>query len=504
MTQNTTSRRSFLKQGSACAAGVAASQLACAASTPAKERPNIIWVVAEDQSKHYGFNGERLVTTPHLDKLAAEGVQFTQAMVTAPVCSACRSALSTGMYQTSIGAHHHRSGRGAEKIQLPAHVIMIPQYFQEAGYYTTLGSIGHIVNPGENKRLGKSDYNFEWDESIIDSNEWSGRAEGQPFFAQIMISGGKARTSAAKDKKIPHVNPDNVTLPPYYPDHPVIKEDWAAYLDTFSQMDYQVGQLMERLTTEGILDNTVIFYITDHGVSHARGKQYVYDEGIMIPLVIYAPGRIEKAGTVRDDLVAHIDLAATSMYFAGIDIPDYLESRPLYGPDYKPRDYVVSARDRCDETVDRLRSVRTNDFKYIRNGFPKRPHLQPCVYKDEKDIYKALRQWQQEGKLNELQERLLFAPERATEELYDLKNDPWETLNIAEDKAQREALVKMRGMLDGWIQETGDNGQQPESMSMYDSDMEAYYQSIGRNKPERVPMIKKNVDMHKRWLAEGK
>ncbi|MGD8240606.1 MAG: sulfatase, partial [Armatimonadota bacterium] len=411
---STHSRRQFLAAAGALAAGVGSR-----ARGPGPKRPNIIWIITEDQSRHYGCYGEPLVNTPRIDRLADDGAKFTNAMVTCPVCSPSRSALITGMYQTTIGAHHHRSGRGTERIQLPDHVKLIPEYFQEAGYYTCLGHFGHVTGGAKRGGLGKSDYNFEWDQSVYDGNEWSGRSEGQPFFAQIMLGGGKSRGQARRSKDIPHVKPEDVVLPPYYPRHPVILEDWAAYLDTFSLMDHQVGRILERLEREGIVDDTVIFFLTDHGVSHARGKQFLYDEGIMVPLIVSAPGRIEP-GTVRDDPVAHIDMAAASLHFAGIPIPQHLEARPLFSPDHEPREYVVSARDRCDETYDRIRGVRTRGFKYIRNGYPLRPHLQPCVYKDEKPIYKALREWQTAGKLDAVQERLLFAPRRAEEELYDL------------------------------------------------------------------------------------
>lgn len=473
-----------------------------AVSIRADERPNIVWIVCEDQSRHYGCYGEPLVDTPAIDRLAAEGALFVNAAVTAPVCSPCRSALVTGMWQTSIGAHHHRSGRGAEKIHLPEHVRLIPEYFKEAGYYTCIGSLGQAVNPGRGG-LGKTDYNFQWDSAVYDAGEWSGRAEGQPFFAQIMLGGGKSRNSARRDKSIPHVNADDVVLPPYYPRHPVILEDWAAYLDTFTQMDRQVAQVLARLEKEGLAQNTVVFFMTDHGISHARGKQFCYDEGMMIPLIVWAPGRIEP-GTVRRDLALQIDLAATSMHFAGIPIPDYLESRPLFGPDFQPRDYLVCARDRCDETYDRIRAVRDERFKYIRNGYPQRPHLQPNVYKDEKSICKALREWHAAGKLDALQERILFSPQRAEEELYDLASDPWELNNLAGDPAYAAPLARMRQILDRWIEETGDRGQQVEPMAMYDSDMKVYLDNFRLNDPRRAAMIEANIALMKQWWSEGK
>jgi len=473
----------------------------------ARQLPNVLWIVVEDQSKHYGFNGEPLVKTPVLDKLCRDGVRFANASVTAPVCSTARSALITGMFQTSIGAHHHRSGRGELKIQKPDHVKLIPELFKKAGYYTCLGTIGHVagtINPKHKGRLGKSDYNFEWDPSVFDAGEWSGREKGQPFFAKICLSGGKARSQARASKGIPHVEASKVTLPPYYPRHPEVLEDWAAYLDTFSLMDKQVGQIVDRLKKEGEFENTVIFFITDHGVSHARGKQYCYDEGMMIPFFVHAPGRV-KGGTVRKDPVVHIDLAATSLYFARIDIPKYMEARTLFGPDAQARKFAVSARDRCDETYDRIRAVRTQRFKYIRNGYPERPHLQPCAYKDNKATYLAIRDWGKKGKLNELQQRLLLSPHRASEELYDLKTDPWELENLADDPKHAKTLLKMRKNLEQWIEETGDRGQEVESMKMYDSDMKIYMDGqASRGRQERADEIQANVDQMKKWWEEGK
>ncbi len=472
-----------------------------------KARPNILWLVVEDQSKHYGFNGEKLVHTPVLDELAANGVRFINASVTAPVCSTARSALITGMYQTSIGAHHHRSGRGVAKINIPSHIKLIPELFQEGGYYTCLGSSGHAsgtVSPKHKDRLGKSDYNFEWNPNFFDAPEWSGRNQGQPFFAKICLSGGKARPEARASKDIPHVDASKVALPPYYPRHPVVLEDWAAYLDTFSLMDFQVGQIIDRLKKEGEFENTIIFFITDHGVSHARGKQFCYDEGMMIPFFVHALNRV-KGGTVRKDPVLHIDLAATSLFFAGIEIPKHMEARTLFGPNFLKREFAVSARDRCDETYDRIRAVRSPEYKYIRNGYPARPHLQPCAYKDNKEIYVAIRDWGEKGKLNDLQQKLLLSPERAKEELYDLKNDPWELNNLADNPEHSKTLQKMRKALNQWIRETGDLGQNVESMKMYDSDMKVYLDGLAnRGRGDRLQEIKSNIAQMKKWWKEGK
>ena len=257
--------------------------------------------------------------------------------------------------------------------------------------------------------------------ALYDGPDWSGRKPGQPFFSQIQLRGGKLRNIPGWYDQVEAelndlVTADQVSLPPYYPDDSVFREDWAQYLNSVQYTDKEVERILQRLKKEELLDNTIIFFITDHGISQARGKQFVYDEGTKIPFVVWAPGRIES-GTTREELISHIDMAATSLSFAGIDIPEYMQAKPLFGPQAQPRDYVVSARDRCDETVDRIRSVRKGNYKYIRNFYPKRHYLQPCIYKDHKPFMKALRRLYSENKLNDVQS-LHLAETRPEEELY--------------------------------------------------------------------------------------
>ncbi|WP_417740554.1 sulfatase [Rosistilla oblonga] len=468
--------------------------------------PNIVWIIPDDMSAEFSCYGETAIETPNVDSLATAGVKFTNAYVTAPVCSTCRSAFITGMYQTSIGAHHHRSGRGTEKIELPDGVAMVPKLFQEAGYHTS------ITGWPMNGKLGKTDYNFQWDKSIYDSNDWGDRKPGQPFFAQIQTQGGKLRgkdargwekIATAAEKQLGSRTPTSaVALPPYYPNHPDIVRDWAAYLDSVRMTDAMVGEVIARLDAEGVRDNTLILFMTDHGISHARGKQFLYDEGLHVPLVIAGPGI--AAGTVREDLVEHIDIAALSLAAAGIPIPADMQARDILASDYQPRSAVFAARDRCDETVEHIRSVRTQDFKYIRNFLPNRPYLQPCAYKDAKQILIALRQWHAAGKLNAMQE-LLFRETRPPEELYNLKNDPHEIDNLADDPAFAQQLKSLRARLDQWMETTGDQGRQPESAAMYDSDMAVYLDTIQRRgTAEYLKTLQENIALMKRWAAEGK
>lgn len=473
----------------------------------AAERPNIVWIIVDDMSAHFSCYGETSIQTPNVDRLAAEGIRFSNAYVTAPVCSTCRSAFITGMYQTSIGAHHHRSGRGDKKITLPDHIRMIPELFQEAGYHTSITGW-----PNKGNRPGKTDYNFEWNADVYDGTDWSERKDGQPFFCQIQTPGGKRRGGTIEKarnfqqtcEKVLGSSTDvsQVTLPPYYPNDPVILQDWAAYLDTCRYTDHLVGEVVERLKKEGVYDNTVLLFMTDHGLSHARGKQFLYDEGIHVPLVIKGPN-LHPA--VRTDLVEHIDIGPLSLGLAGIQVPNHMEGRDILNSDYQPRSAVFSARDRCDETVEHLRSVRTHRFKYIRNYLPQRPLLQPCAYKDKKDILVALRNANSAGTLNELQQRLLFSPTRTEEELYDLQKDPNELNNLAGQQAYSKQLKTMRQQLADWEERTQDHGRMPEPVEIFDSDMKVYLNQLKkRSTPEHLKVVQDNIALMKKWAAEGK
>jgi len=468
-------------------------------------RPNIVWIIVDDMSANFSCYGERQIRTPHVDRLAQEGTRFSHAFVTAPVCSACRSALITGMYQTSIGAHQHRSGRGKLKIELPEGIRPIPELFQAAGYYTCIGSgLQTTAETGKKKAgngLGKTDYNFEWNPKMYDGPDWSGRAVDQPFFMQVQLAGGKLRggTDAAAQKLSDRaeqtfgaaVQPDAVALPPYYPRDPVLLRDWAAYLDTVRFTDEHVGQVIQRLEDEQLLENTLIIFMTDHGISHARGKQFLYDEGTHVPLVLRGPGI--PAGQVREDLVEHIDLAAISLAAAGISRPSSMHARDVLAADYSPREAIFAARDRCDETVERIRSVRTDQFLYVRNFYPLRPHLQPNAYKDGKSIIQTMRRLHAEKALPPLSEQLLFRPIRPAEELYEWKTDRWQIHNLADDPAHQTTLLELRQRLNQWMTETHDQG--PESEAMYDSDMAIY---VGRGNPE----VQRNIDLMKQWASE--
>jgi arylsulfatase A-like enzyme len=476
-------------------------------------RPNILWFVIDDMSANFSCYGEKAIETPNVDKLAAEGLLFSKAYATSPVCSTFRTALITGMYQNSIGAHHHRSGRGKHRIQLPDGVHPIPKIFQEAGYFTCIGSGLHNFDfrslPSKIGRKGKTDYNFDWDTKIYDSHDWSKRKGNQPFFMQVQLHGGKIRGASEKHYEILEKRMENqfelkptskdlIKLPPYYPNDSVFLRDWATYLDTVRITDWHVGKVIERLKKEGIHENTMIIFFTDHGISHARGKQFLYDEGTHIPLVIKGPG-VPK-GKKRHDLVEHIDIAALSLAIAGIKIPKKMEGQDILAKQHQPKKFVFAARDRCGEAADQIRSVRTEKFLYIKNFFPQRPHLMPSNYKDTKLIIRQLRDLHAKGKTNTLSNQLLFSSTRPQEELYLYNQDKWQTKNLVENQKYKKNLDELRKNLTQWILKTGDPG--PETLEVYILETEDQMSSTG-NKVSREN-YRKNSKIYRNWFKQGR
>jgi len=418
-------------------------------------RPNIVWIFVEDQNDWYGCYGDDTVATPNLDALAKRGVRFDRAYMPAGVCSATRSAIALGAMQTSLGVHNHRSSRQRvpeEVIHLPDGVKTVYQLMREAGYHVT-----------SNK--GKNDFNFMhklgelYDQLAggmgLHKNHWGDRPKDKPFFAQIQLKGGK--NSGKWDGK---VDSADVEVPPYYPDHPVIRREIAHHYGTIKQTDNEVGHIIAALKADGLLDNTVVFFWTDHGMRLYRHKQWLYEGGVRMPLIVAGPGI--KNGATRDDLVSGIDITVTTLGLAGVKPGAWMEGRDFFADDHTPREYVVSARDRCDYTIERVRAVTTKRYKYIRNFLTDRPFMQP-QYRDGRDYIEVPRQLYKEGKLNEVQ-AFWWSPTRVSEELYDLKNDPHEINNLARHPDHIDALSRHRKLLTGWIQQADDQGRYPESI----------------------------------------
>ena len=427
-----------------------------------EERPNILWIVLDDTGCDFSCYGNKLIKTPVVDSLAANGILFTQMHVTAPVSSAARSALVTGMYQTSMGAHQHRSSRGKVKIFLDEKKATIPQIFNDNGYYTA--NVGYDYN-------AKTDYNFVWNPGMYDTlfrieekswvSPWAFRSSNQPFFIQIQLQGGKNRTVS---KRYP-VNPALCKSAPYYPDDSLFYFDEASYHSSTLHADKLIGDIMKHLKEDGLIENTVVMILGDNGQDNYHDKQWLYDGGTHVPFIVYGPEKFIGKAARRDDLAIHIDMCASSLAMSGIPVPEYLEGFDLFSKTYQERDHIITARDRCDWTKDRIRAVRSKDFKYVRNYHPESSYMQ-SQYRDQWPMVIKAKELFAAGKLNAVQ-AAFFQPIRPAEEFYVLKNDPFETASQIDNPAYKEQVDNMRKHLDEWIKSSGDKGQVEETDESY-------------------------------------
>ena len=415
----------------------------------AADRPNILWISCEDISPSLGCYGDEYSTSPNIDGLAAQGVVFRRCFSHAGVCAVARSGLITGVYPVSIGSQHMRS-----RIVPPPNVRCFTEYLRAAGYYCTNRS--------------KTDYNFEppltaWDKSGRRSGDWSGRAEGQPFFSVINLTVSHESKIRAKFDRLVH-DPAKVSLPPYIPDTPAARRDRARYYDIITLMDRQVGQILAKLKADELAENTIVMFWGDHGEGLPRGKRWIYDSGIHVPLVVRWPGKIQP-GTSRDDLVCFLDFAPTVLSLAGVKPPAHMHGQVILGRHTAaPRQYLFAQRDRMDEAYDLIRAVRDRRYKYIRNLMPGRTRAQNIDYMNKMPTMIDMRRLNAAGKLDTVALRQYFEPTKPVEELYDLEKDPFEVDNLAEVSAHSATLKRMRGVLEGWQEEIGDQGLLPEAL----------------------------------------
>src|SRR5207247_1408689 len=264
----------------------------------------------------------------------------------------------------------------------------------------------------------------------------------QPFFDEVQFVEPHPVYWKPGQSLSYRIDPAKVELPSYYPDDPIVRKDWAGYLDTIDFLDTKVATVLKRLEEEGLAENTIIFFFGDNGRCHVRDKQWLYEGGLHIPLIIRWPGHL-KAGTVRDDLVSAIDISATSLKLAGVTLPEKMQGQVFLGSDAKPRKYIFGARDRCDETVDRIRSVRDERYKYIRNFMPERPYTQPNAYKERAYPALAVMKRLHDGRKLTLEQELFMAPQKPREELYDLNADPHELQNLAPRTKHADVLTRL-------------------------------------------------------------
>jgi len=422
-----------------------------------------VWISCEDISPRLGCYGDTTATTPNLDKLASEGVRFTHAFSCHGVCAPSRTGIITGHYPITLGANHMRS-----KAKLPSHIRPFPQYLREAGYYCSNDN--------------KTDYNFQWDQNATwDDTEkkahWKKRTNNdQPFFSVFnltMTHESKIWPRGWKEvvKGLPKSErhrPEAMIVPPLFPDTTPVHEDLARLADIITVMDLRVGQILKELDDAGLTENTIVIFWSDHGDGLPRCKRWPYDSGTRVPMIVRVPQKYKSlateapAGSTDDRLINLIDLGPTVLSLAGVAIPEGLAGRPFLGKSQTPdREFIYGARDRIDERFDMVRSVRSRDFRYVRNLMPWHPALQPIAYAEQNATLREWRRLLAEGNLEPKFTQWFESP-HADEELYDLNADPWALVNLAKDPAHAATLKGLSDECDRWQIECRDAHLLPE------------------------------------------
>jgi len=422
-----------------------------------ERRPNILWISTEDLSPHLGCYGDELAKTPNIDKLASQGIRYTNVFTTAAISAPCRAGIITGMYQTSIGCMHMRTTSYRRSVENPVQYTAVPphyvktftEYLRTNGYYCTNNS--------------KTDYQFAedpvpesiWDESSKNAHYKNRPDKNQPFFAVFNYTG--THESQNWDISDVKTDPNQIKVPPYYPDTEIVRRNLAKMYDNTARLDSVVGRLLNELEKEGLADNTIVFFWGDHGDGLPRAKRWLYDSGLNIPLIIRFPDK-RNAGSVNNDLISSIDFGPTVLSLSGVTVPVHMQGRPFLGSQKaEPRKYVFAARDRVDESYDMIRSVRSKEYLYIQNYYPNEPFHIWVPYLNRMPIMQEVMRLDAEGKLNAYQKKWM-ADSRPPEELYDVKADPFQLNNLAEIPKYKNVLDEMRKEQKQWREETKDMG----------------------------------------------
>jgi N-sulfoglucosamine sulfohydrolase len=427
-----------------------------AAAQSSEPLPNILWISCEDLSPHFDFYGDNSVATPNLTRLSKEGITYDNVFTTAGVCAPSRCAIITGVNQVTAGGHNMRTLLIPEKTGLPKSYSIVtpdgikafPEYLRAKGYYCTNNS--------------KTDYQFVapptvWDESS-EKATWRNRKKGQPFFAVVNFMVTHESQVWMRKNHPMHVDPSKVKLPPLYPDTDTVRRDVARFLSNVADLDSLVGSLLHQLEEDQLMENTIIFFWSDHGDGLPFFKRELYDRGLHVPLVIRFPRKID-AGKRDARLISSIDFAPTVLSLAGIEAPSYMQGKAFLGKykAKKPNTYVYAARDRMDSEYDRVRAIRDTRYKYIRNFHPELPLYQNIEYRLQQGMMKEILLLKERGELNSIQMKW-FAPTKPAEEFYDLSNDPYELNNLAADPKQQAILNRFRKEMDRWLIEAKDLG----------------------------------------------
>ncbi|MEN8160372.1 MAG: sulfatase [Myxococcota bacterium] len=462
---------------------------AASAEDDAERRPNLLLIVAEDLSPRLGAYGDPVAQTPNLDRLAAEGVRYNRAFTTAGVCAPSRAAIVMGVHQNRFGAGHMRSAAGGYVAVPPPDWKAFPELLRAADYYTVnSGKTDYQMSTRFGGAFGGPSTIWDRDGGVGEGffsdtwNVWQGRAPGQPFFAYLTLAGTHesqvwptwhVASSAATWLLLPlrlrnharwehRTDPAALTVPPYYPDTPVVRADLARHYDNIAAMDRLVGETLAALERDGLAEDTVVIFTTDHGDGLPRAKRWLYDSGLHVPLLVRWPGHLAP-GTSSDELVSGVDFAPTLLALAGVAVPDHMEGRVLLGAERSDAPEVVfAARDQIDESPDTVRAARDRRFKYIRNLRPNLPYQQPGAFAQQMPTWQELARLHAAGALSP-EAALWFREERPPEELYDTAVDPHELRDLSGDPAHAAELARLRAALDAWLEAAPDLGLLAES-----------------------------------------
>ena len=429
------------------------------------QKPNILWINCDDLGVELSCYGNSDVKTPNMDHLSSQGIRYTNAHAASPVCSPSRSSMITGMYPPSINCQDHRT---IDMTDLPSGIRPITTYFKEAGYLCTNGSALDLSKPG------KEDFNF-LGKNFFDGTDWRQRKAGQPFFAQVQIFNPHRPFVHDPDNPI---NPDHVQLPACYPDHPLLRADWAMYLESVQQCDKIVGKILTRLEEEGLAENTIVILFGDNGRPHLRDKQFLYEGGLKVPLIIRWPGKLNP-GKVDDQLVSLIDVSATTVAVAGIPIPAYMQGNVFIGDQAVKREYIFGFRQRMGDAVDDSRSISDGRYKLIWNRMPEVPWMQMSGYKKlEYPAYALYYYLHQQGKLAQPFDRFM-ASQKPEIELYNLMNDPAEIKNLAEDQRYKGIRIQLYNTLVDSLKQFEKNWipEKPETIQKAKESSASYFQA---------------------------
>ncbi len=441
-------------------------------------RPNFLWLTSEDNGPELGCYGDTYADTPNIDALAAKSLRFLNCWSNAPVCAPARTTLLTGMYPTCLGASNMRS-----HVRLPPQALLYPKLFHDLGYYCSNNS--------------KEDYNVEtpeglWDESSNKAH-WRKRRAGQPFFAVFNSTISHESQLRTRPHKAIH-DPAKATVPPYHPDTPEVRQDWAQYYDRITEMDREVGQILQQLQDDGLADSTIVFYYGDHGGGMPRGKRWLYQSGLRVPLIIHIPERFQSllkervaAGSTSDRLVSFVDFVPTVLSLAGQRPAPVFQGKAFLGKHASDEpQYIYGFRDRMDERYDMSRAVRDERFLYIRNFYPQRPQGTFLDYMFQTPTTRVWKRLFDAGKLNAAQS--FFWKTKPAEELYDLEADPYQIHNLATSAEQQATLERLREATKQWMLDVKDVGLLPEGEMLELAGQDAPY-TMGHD-AERYPIEK--------------